>query len=164
MRNGIPSFPWMLFTNTIWPVLREIMSGSRAGKHRTESRLHMGDRGRQAPPPDPLPCTWPLYLPGDSMTAGPWAGAWTSLIPLIPCFLRVGWARPLISGWFSVTGPRADLSGEKGHRSSHFDPPQSYRVLNTSLNLLTESPAPWENLLLGSVFRVLLFIEREGGS
>lgn len=25
----------MLFTNTIWPVLREIMSGSKAGKHRT---------------------------------------------------------------------------------------------------------------------------------
>jgi len=37
-RNGIPIFPWILLTRTIWPVLLEIMLGRMAEKTEIKER------------------------------------------------------------------------------------------------------------------------------
>lgn len=134
----------MLFTNTIWPVLREIMSGSRAGRHGTMGHI-TGGRPRQAAAGRPL-LQAPLLAqgPSTSLLMG-LQQVGLCMASLTPCFLRVGRAQLVISRWFSVTRPWAELSGEKGHRSSHFNPPQRYSVLNTSLagvNLNKERKRP----------------------
>ena len=96
VRKGIPSFPWMLFTNTICPVLREIMLGSRAGKHRTKTHGYKPEvesgSSRQTPSPGPSSHRL-LCLPANWITVGHrWDG---SQPPFIQCCLRVGWPRPV---------------------------------------------------------------------
>lgn len=54
VRNGIPNFAWMLFTNTIWPVLLEIMLGSRTGKYK-ESQREIWDWQAIEADPHPTP-------------------------------------------------------------------------------------------------------------
>ena len=100
MRNGIPSLPWMLFTSTIWPVLLEIMLGSRAGKHRvtvtvTELRWTQAAAGR--PRLQTLSSPW-ARLP-------PWSLDYSGMqMERDLHFLGVGWAQ-LGHGWVLCGDP-----------------------------------------------------------
>ena len=97
VRNGIPNFAWMLFTNTIWPVLLEIMLGSRTGKYK-ESQREIWDW--QAIEADPHPT--PTVTHGSAtLSSSPirLQGTETEVVPgshLIQCFQE----RPIVYRWW----------------------------------------------------------------